>query len=130
MSQNPEKPLEAASASAAREAVSREVRAPRYARIQFATTTVKPEGTPPFTYVASEVYFDCVLFTAVLEVQSEESVAQFLARYWPQAQLRVVELDCNEFRSSDTMARHPRYFGMMSRSTPGFFRRVWDAMTA
>lgn len=89
-------------------------------RIQFATPTVRPEVLPGFTYVATIIMFDYVLYTAILVAESDEGAMAAIRRSWPSAEVRYVEPGVPTFRFEDEI-RGGKYYG----TAPVSIKRHW-----
>lgn len=82
-------------------------------RIQFATITIQPEKLPLFSYVASKLTFDTVIYTAIVRAESPEQATSKIRESWPNAQVRYVEEGVDRFRQTDLIA-DTSYFGTVT----------------
>lgn len=80
-----------------------------YYRIQFAVNTVKPKTLPPFTYVTSKVFFDCLLYTAIVEAAGLDAAITLIRKHWPDAQPRLAEENRSSFDAEDSSLPSVRF---------------------
>lgn len=71
-------------------------------RVKFSVGRVKPRGLPEFAYVSSEIRFDSVVFTAILQATSLSSALQCITAHWPDAEPREAEEGVRSFRAEDS----------------------------
>lgn len=78
-------------------------------RIQFAVDRIKPKDIPPFPYVTSKVFFDCLVYTAIVQGSSLADVVAQVRRYWPDAQPRLAEENRGSFDAEDSCLASMRF---------------------
>lgn len=71
-------------------------------RVMFSVGHVKPKSLPEFAYVSSEVRFDSVVFTAILQATSLEDAIGRIKAQWPDALPRVAQENVRAFQQSDS----------------------------
>lgn len=70
-------------------------------RVKFAVGHVKPKSLPEFAYVTSEVRFDSVVFTAILQAASLDEALGRIKAQWPDAQPREAQEGVRAFHPND-----------------------------
>jgi len=96
-------------------------------RVQFSTPTVKPGTFPNFPYVATEVAFDHVKYTAVIRAATTQEAIATIMESWPGAEVRYIQPNMGEFKRDDVLIKNTWFGTMIPRKQEGWLTRIVKA---
>lgn len=88
-------------------------------QIRFETQTVGPKTLPTFAYVCTTIYYDHIVYTAVVKAASVDDAVSRVAAAWPDARIHKVVEGRGSFTQEDKDTHATTtVFGVMTETRP------------
>lgn len=95
-------------------------------RVKFSVERVKPKSLPEFAYVTSEVRFDSVVFTAVLQGTSLDDALARIKAQWPDAQPREAQEGVWAFHPNDNHLASVQFGATRVDPPTPWYRKIFN----
>lgn len=95
-------------------------------RVKFSVGHVKPKALPEFAYVTSEVRFDSVVFTAILQAASLEEALNRIKAQWPDAQPREAQEGVRAFHQNDNHLASVQFGATRVEEPVPWYRKIFN----
>lgn len=95
-------------------------------RVKFSVERVKPKSLPEFAYVTSEVRFDSVVFTAILQGTSLDDALARIKAQWPDAQPREAQEGVRAFHQNDNHLASVQFGATRVEEPVPWYRKIFN----
>lgn len=92
-------------------------------RVRFSSGVVKPQSLPTFAYVSTELLFDAIIYTAIVQAKDTDKAKDQILKFWPDAVIRFIEVGQTSFLAEDQSIKSVYYGSYLARKKVSLFQK-------